>query len=216
MIDSPALSSNLLLAYTAYLVGTASPGPSNLAIMGVAMKDGCKPALTLAAGVVLGSMTWGLLAAFGLSTVLAAWSGALIVLKILGGIYLLWLAIKAAKSALSRKELPPAAAPAFITGYRQWFLRGAAMHLTNPKAIFVWMTIVSMALPVNASIADALQVVFSCVAIGMLVFGTYALAFATPLARRVYRRLRRIFEGTLALLFGAAGLKMITASPPTP
>lgn len=216
MFELTLLSPNLLLAYTAYLIGTASPGPSNLAIMGVAMKDGCKPALALASGVLVGSVTWGLLTAFGLSAVLAAWSGALVALKILGGCYLLWLAVKAAKSAVAGQEGKMAIHPVFIAGYRQWFLRGAAMHLTNPKAIFVWMSIVSMALPANASTADALRVVVGCVAIGIAVFGTYAVVFATPLARQVYRRLRRVFEGALALLFTAAGLKMIVSAAPTP
>ncbi len=39
--------------FAVYLVGTASPGPSNLAIMGVAMEQGRSRALSLAAGVAL-------------------------------------------------------------------------------------------------------------------------------------------------------------------
>ncbi len=41
--------SQLALVYGAYLLATASPGPSNMAIMGVAMRDGRRPALVLAA-----------------------------------------------------------------------------------------------------------------------------------------------------------------------
>ncbi|MCY1269883.1 hypothetical protein D9M70_183950 [compost metagenome] len=46
---------HLLLVFTAYIVGAASPGPSNMRIMGVAMNQGRRPALLLAAGVVSGS-----------------------------------------------------------------------------------------------------------------------------------------------------------------
>jgi threonine/homoserine/homoserine lactone efflux protein len=35
-----ALSADLLLAYTAFLIGVASPGPSVLAVMGMAMAHG--------------------------------------------------------------------------------------------------------------------------------------------------------------------------------
>lgn len=58
-----AFSHELILIFTPYLVATASPGPSNMAIMGTAMKKGRGAALALAAGVVSGSMVWALLAA---------------------------------------------------------------------------------------------------------------------------------------------------------
>ena len=51
-------SANLLLAYTAYFVGAASPGPSNLAIMSIAANHGRKAALAFAFGVISGSMFW--------------------------------------------------------------------------------------------------------------------------------------------------------------
>jgi threonine efflux protein len=83
------------------------------------------------------------------------------------------------------------------------------MHLTNPKAIFVWLSIVSLALPVGAQTIDALKVVLGCSALGLLVFGGYAIFFSTPAARCVYASLRRWFEGALAMLFGYAGLRML-------
>jgi hypothetical protein len=41
-----------LLAYTAFAIGVASPGPSVLAVMGTAMAQGRTRALVLASGVV--------------------------------------------------------------------------------------------------------------------------------------------------------------------
>lgn len=83
------LSHELILIYTTYFVATASPGPSNMAIMGTAMKKGRGAALALAGGVISGSMMWALLAACGVLTVLATFAQLLIVLKIGGGLYLL-------------------------------------------------------------------------------------------------------------------------------
>lgn len=62
MTDSRLFSANLLLAYSAYLVATASPCPSNLAIMAIAMNSGRKSALLFALGVVSGSFFWAILA----------------------------------------------------------------------------------------------------------------------------------------------------------
>jgi threonine/homoserine/homoserine lactone efflux protein len=90
----------VLLAYSIYFLGVASPGPSNLAIMGTAMASGRKPALILSLGIIVGSCFWGVLAAFGLSTVLHHYSSFLFLMKLLAGMYLLWLAFRAARSAL--------------------------------------------------------------------------------------------------------------------
>jgi threonine/homoserine/homoserine lactone efflux protein len=62
MSFSALFSAHVLLAYIAYFIGTASPGPSNLAIMSLAMRSGRKAALTFALGVVSGSFCWALLA----------------------------------------------------------------------------------------------------------------------------------------------------------
>lgn len=73
MIASPFLTADVLIAYSAYFVGTASPGPSNLAIMSLAMSAGRRSALTFALGVVSGSFFWALLASLGLSGMLATY-----------------------------------------------------------------------------------------------------------------------------------------------
>ncbi|MGH8808101.1 MAG: LysE family transporter, partial [Noviherbaspirillum sp.] len=85
MLAHLLLSPDALLAYSVYFVATASPGPSNLAIMSIAMNAGRKSALTFAVGVVSGSLFWALLAALGLGATLATYSQLLIVIKLAGG-----------------------------------------------------------------------------------------------------------------------------------
>ena len=85
------------------------------------------------------------------------------------------------------------------------------MHLTNPKAIFVWLSIVALALPAGAHRNQAILIVAGCVPIGLAVFCGYALLFSTGRARQAYQRARRWFEGGLALLFGYAGIRMLTS-----
>ena len=78
------LNANLMLGYTAFVIGVASPGPSVLAVMGTAMAQGRTRALALAAGIVSGSLCWGLSAAFGLAALMQRWSAALMVVKAIG------------------------------------------------------------------------------------------------------------------------------------
>jgi threonine/homoserine/homoserine lactone efflux protein len=80
----------ILLAYSACLLGLASPGPNVLAVIGTSMSVGRSRGIALALGVSAGSFCWALLTAGGLTALLAAYASALTVIKIAGGAYLLW------------------------------------------------------------------------------------------------------------------------------
>lgn len=131
---------HLLVVFTAYVIAAGSPGPSILRIMGVAMSQGREAGLALAAGVISGSLFWGLSAATGVSALLARYADALIVLKILGGLYLLYLAVRAARSAMTPDSVISSGAaqtetaPSSMALYRH----GLIMHLANPKAMLAW------------------------------------------------------------------------------
>jgi threonine/homoserine/homoserine lactone efflux protein len=211
VIESSFVTANLALAYSAYALGTASPGPSNLSVMATAMHQGRRPALIFALGVVSGSTIWGLLAAFGLSAVMARYSQTLIAIKVLGGIYLLWLALKSARSALKPSTLPSDSGAGSHSSTAGLFLQGAAIHLTNPKAILVWLSIVALALPADSHRDDALLIVAGCAPIGIAVFCSYAVLFSTAQARRAYARTRRWFDGALGVVFAYAGIRMLAS-----
>lgn len=209
VLDVSMLPANGWLMYSVYLVGTASPGPSNLSIMAVAMNQGRRAGLTLAAGIISGSITWGLLAGFGLATVLATWGQALTLLKVMGGLYLLWLAFGAGRSAC-RADAPEQRGRSNPgSSARALYLRGAAMHLTNPKAILSWVATIAVGLPGQPATADVLAALAGCFAIGTAVFAGYALLFSTAAARRIYAVLRRWLEGALAVLYAVAGLRLL-------
>jgi threonine/homoserine/homoserine lactone efflux protein len=201
-----------LLAYGAFLVGCASPGPSVLAVMGMAMAQGRARALALASGIVSGSLFWGLCAAFGLAAVMQRYAAALVFVKLLGGLYLLWMAWQAARKAALGTRAHTGAELAAAPGYRQLYARGAAIHLTNPKSIVVWLSVVSLALPAGAGAPDALGFVASCVPLSAAVFTCYALAFSTIAARRAYQAGERGINAMLAGVFGYAGVRMLLSS----
>lgn len=202
---------HLLVVYTAYVIAAGSPGPSNLRIMGVAMNHGRKAGLALATGVISGSLIWGISAATGVSALLARYAEALIVLKIFGGVYLLYLAVRAARSAMTPDAATspmPAhtdAAPSSAILYRQGFI----MHLTNPKAVLAWIALVTLGLGPDASWHDVATILAGCAVLSITILGGYALVFSTAPMVRVYRRARRGIEGVLAAFFGFAGLRLL-------
>lgn len=202
-----------LLAFGTYMLATASPGPATLAIMGTAMRAGRPAGLSMAAGVITGSVFWGMLAAFGLGGLLARFEAAFEILKLLGGCYLLWLAWKSFRSA--RKVIPAGpAADGFgkaETGPGAFYRRGLAIHLTNPKAVLSWAAIFTLAMPVDAPPALPAVILFGCFLLGLGIFGGYALVFSTPVMVGIYARAKSWIETALGGLFTAAGLRLLTA-----
>jgi threonine efflux protein len=199
----------LLLVFAAFAVAVGSPGPSNLAIMSTAMGAGRKPALALAAGVTTGSFTWGLLAAAGVTALIAANANALYAIKIAGGLYLLYLAWRSGRSAMRRDVVVVAAQISEQHDYKRIYLRGYLMHLTNPKAILGWTAIIALGLPPNAPREVIYAILAGCLLISATLNCSYALAFSTTPMVQGYRRARRWIEGGLAGLFTFAGIKLL-------
>lgn len=201
---------HLLIVFTAYIVGAASPGPSNMRIMGVAMHQGRQAALLLAAGVITGSVFWGALAATGVSAILMQYAHVLGVLKVLGGLYLLFLAFKACARALAsgdRLEREMAAAPR-ATGFNL-YRRGLLMHLTNPKALLGWVATMTLGLGPQSTPTTVAIVLAGCAVLAVVIFCGYAMVFSTAPMVRAYRRARRGIEGALALVFAGAGINLL-------
>ncbi|WP_062470801.1 LysE family translocator [Variovorax boronicumulans] len=204
--------SQIALVYGTYLIATASPGPSNMAIMGTAMRDGRRPALALAAGVVTGSLFWAILAATGVSAVLTAYAQALVVLKIAGGLYLLYLAFRAGRSAMRPgADAMKGSAERGALRYRTLYRQGVLMHIGNPKAIMSWIAIISLGVRQDTPAGGLPAIVGGCVLLGIMVFGGYAIVFSTASMIALYARLRRWIEGVLSAVFAAAGLKLLVS-----
>lgn len=202
----------LLAAYTVYLVAVITPGPANLAIMGTAMSEGRKRGLIIALGIFTGSFTWAMAAALGLAAILTRYGEVLQLLKLAGGIYMLYLAYKAIKSLSRPTSTSDLERP--TEGKRLWrtYLAGYAIHMTNPKAIFGWLATISLGLPPEASVSSVMLVVGGCLLTGFTVFMSYALLFSTNRAVRLYKSARRPLDAVMAIFFGTAGAKMISTA----
>jgi len=200
----------LLLVFVTYIMGAASPGPSNMRIMSVAMHQGRRPVLMLAAGVISGSFFWGSMAATGVSAVIVQYAEALIVLKVIGGAYLLFLASKACRSALTSNERfanELSSAPK-ASGWKL-YQRGLLMHLTNPKAILSWIATMTLGLGPGATTSTVAIILAGCAVLSVTIFGGYAVVFSTAPMVRAYQKARRWIEGALAMVFAGAGLRLL-------
>lgn len=201
----------IMLAYAAFFLGIVSPGPNILAVIGTSMGVGRKSGIALALGVAAGSFCWSSLTVLGLSALLAAYAHALIVIKIAGGFYLLWLAYKAFRSAASAHDIEAAT----LSGARRspfgYFTRGFAVMMTNPKAALTWIAIISLGLQESAPLWVGFAIVAGTAILSVIFHCLYAVAFSTPVMVRLYSRARRFIQAALGAFFAFAGVKLLTS-----
>lgn len=189
-----------------WMIAGGSPGPATLAISGTSMGQGRIAGLAVASGILAGSASWGIAAALGFSAIMVTNAWLFEVLRYLGAAYLMYLALRSLRSAWRGTPPPAVAAPR-----ARLFVRGALIHLTNPKAILSWGAIYAIALPTGAG-AAAVWSLFALLFSGsIVVFYGYALLFSSAPVARGYVRAKRAFDTCFGLLFGLASLKILTA-----
>ncbi|MGV2127795.1 LysE family translocator [Agrobacterium vitis] len=200
------------LAFGAFALGMFSPGPNILSVIGTSMAVNRKAGIALALGISAGSLLWASMTAIGLTALITAYASVLTVIKIAGGLYLLWLAFKAFRSAASAKPNLDASVPAAGNLY-VFFLRGLAIQLTNPKAALTWIAIMSLGLADSAPISTALIIVIGTTILSVVGHTAYAVAFSTKRVVALYDRARRWIDATLGVFFTVAGIKLLTSRP---
>lgn len=191
----------------AFFLVAVSPGPANIACASVAMSRGRPAGLRFGLGLAIGLAFWGLLAATGMGAVLQASETALIVMKLLGGAYLLWLAFASARSAARPQKMA-----SVELGHQRWVWRGLLLNLTNPKAVFAWMAALAVGLDPSDGMASVALATLICGALGMVNYAGWAILFSTSSAMALYNRLRRGIDAAVATLFAFAGIGLIRSA----
>ena len=201
-------SINLPLIMGAAFLAAASPGPATLAIATTSMQSGRRQGLALASGITTGSITWAMAAALGLGALMFAHVWLVETIRVMGAFYLLYLAYKSAKSAfLATGVTATITAPTTIG---KAYLKGLAIHLTNPKAILFFGSLFAIGVPVGAP-WQTLAIVIGAVCLqGTIIFHFYAILFSSAPMTRFYMKMKRGFDTVFALAFGAAALRILT------
>lgn len=132
----PDLSVILTFALASFLLAL-TPGPDMALFLSRAINYGRAHGYAALFGAVTGLLGHSLLAALGISILIAAAPTAFWVLKIVGALYLIWLAFNAIRSGDS---LTLSAAARQMPSLRQSYLTGLGINLLNPKIILFFVT----------------------------------------------------------------------------
>lgn len=196
------------VALTGVILAQLAPGPNLLAVASAALGQGLQTAIWVTLGIATAIFLWITVATFGLATLLAVYPPLLIVMKIAGGGYLLFLAARSARAALVDANSSLHAERDAWTGFQAW-RRGLLVNLSNPKSALMWGAITTFMFGSGLTTTQVLGFAPIGFASATLIYGTYAALFSTGVARGIYARFTRSVSAVFAAAFGALGGSLI-------
>ncbi|GAB3836691.1 LysE family translocator [Dactylosporangium cerinum] len=191
-------------------LGAISPGPDFAVVMRRSVLAGRAHGMATAVGVAAGVFAWAIAAATGVAALVAVSAVAFTVIKLAGAGYLLYLGVKALRSALRSRDLRPdpntgpAAGPGLLAAFRD----GLLCNALNPKAAMFFVALLPQFLPTDAGLVPLLTLSMIAVVITAAWFLTVANLVAA--ARRVLARpaMRRCIDGISGTALIGLGVRL--------
>jgi threonine/homoserine/homoserine lactone efflux protein len=134
----------------AAVVITASPGPDNLMVLGMGISRGRKQGIVFGLGCALGCLSHTVLAVIGVSALIAASPAAFTALKVVGGLYLIWLGIQALRSRGGARVESGLSGEQSLS---RLFFKGVFANAINPKVVLFFLSFLpQFILPANGGV----------------------------------------------------------------
>jgi threonine/homoserine/homoserine lactone efflux protein len=192
------------------MIGAASPGPSFFVVARISIASGQANGLAAALGMGCGGAAFAALALFGLQVVIQQFHTLYLVFKVLGGLYLVWLALSIWRAA--NTPLPEANKSTdnhLIKGIA-WrdFVRGFTTQMANPKTAIVYAGVFAALLPANAPVwtAAVLIPMLFCIEAGW--YTIVATVFSLRRPRSAYLAFKPWVDRCAALVIGGLGASL--------
>ncbi|MGY8524471.1 LysE family translocator [Paracidovorax citrulli] len=195
----------------AAMLVTASPGPDNLMVLGMGISKGRKRGIAFGLGCALGCLSHTALAVIGVSAMIAASPAAFTALKVVGGLYLIWLGWSALRSrGGARVEVVQAEEQ----GLSRLFLKGVFANAINPKVVLFFLSFLpQFIIPANGNAGlqmAALGIIFTVQA--AVLFGLLGY-FSGSIGQWLNRKPRAgvILDRIAGAVFVSLGLRLIVS-----
>ena len=194
-----------------HLVAISSPGPTLFVVAGHANAPNRSAGFFVVVGVVLATLVWSTFAAAGLNVAMNAVPWLPVAIRVFGGAYLAWFGYKMIRSAMKKgpavdladgegTPIPP------LVALRSGFVT----NISNPKVIAYYVSLFGVMIPTDAPAPFYIAVVMTAAVVSAAWWGVVALFFRLPVVRRIFKRIRRVFDLGVGGALVVFGLKLIS------
>jgi threonine/homoserine/homoserine lactone efflux protein len=192
----------------ALLIGAISPGPSFVMVLRTSISLSRADGLAAAIGMGLGGALFGTLALLGLTALLAQVEWLYMALKLAGGGYLIYLAIRIWGGSRGAVAIPETAAFKSNT-LRRSFTVALMTQLSNPKTAVAYASIFAALLPPQVPAWMILVLPPSIFVIETSWYAVVTFVFSSQRPRSAYVKAKAWIDRAAALVIGGLGLRLI-------
>jgi threonine efflux protein len=193
--------------FAIHVLAMLSPGPNFLIVTQTAAGRTRRAGVFTALGIAAGAAAWAGAALLGLSVVFAHFAWLHGVVKLLGGMYLVYLGIKLWRAA-DRQLLCASRVLVPVLSDGRAFRLGLMTNLTNPKAVIFYGSIFAGLLPPTLPQWVKLAAIGIIIADAVSWHVALACLFSTPRARRAYARMKRYLDRIVGAALALLGLQL--------
>ncbi|NMO02823.1 LysE family translocator [Gordonia sp. TBRC 11910] len=200
----------MIVEFASFLVAAVLlillPGPDSLVVLRGLSSGGRAGGIRTSAGVICGLLVWIFAAVLGLSALLQASEVGFEVLKIVGGIYLVWMGVQSLRAMRRDADVDVAA-----SGFSSGFVAGFLTDVLNPKIGILFVTLLPGFVP------DGFPVALTTFGLGMayllltvVYFAALVVAAGRISAWMRSPRIRRRIDGIAGLALLGFGVRLAT------
>lgn len=206
------LISSIVAIAAVLCMGVISPGPSFIYVARNAIIYSRLHGMVTALGTGTGAAIFSLVAMFGLQKLLNAVPVLFMGLKVAGGCYLLWLALKIFRSASDPLTLTLHHQSASEKTLWLTFRDGLLTQLCNPKTAIIFASIFSALLPENIPTEFYFLIPLMSFVIDAGWYSLVSLLLSAEKPRRVYLSFKGLADRTSATILSILSIRLIYSS----
>lgn len=191
----------------AILIGAMSPGPSFVLVSRTAIAQGRSAGIAAALGMGVGGACLGGLALLGLSALLLRAEAVFVLVKVLGGLYLVYLGFRIFRDASAPISIE-SGGPDRAKSLGGNLVMGLLIQLSNPKTVIVYGSIFAALLPAEPERWLMFALVPMLFGIEAGWYLAVALVFSASAPRRAYLRAKTWIDRTAGAVMAGLGLRL--------
>lgn len=203
--------SEFLLIVGAHLLAVMSPGPDFVMITTRTLQSGKKAWFLVALGLWIGIVGHSIFALFGLTYIIEQSIVVFTIIKIIGSLYLLWMAwhllqskrIQADEIASEKKE--------FFSAWQN-IKTGFLTNILNPKASLFFLAVFSQVVSPQTSFFMKSLYASEMVLMTILWFSLVAWTVDKKTVRHIYLRTKHWIDRSMGVVLAALGLRLLFTS----
>ncbi|WP_018184500.1 LysE family translocator [Kaistia granuli] len=192
----------------ALLIGAISPGPSFVFVVRTAVAQSRADGIAAALGMGVGAMIFGTLALLGLRTLMTEAAGLYTVLKIAGGLYLVYLAVRIWRGAKDPVEVVRNGGSGGSSLGHSFGL-ALATQMSNPKIIAVFGAVFAALLPAARPLWLDLTLPTLIFVQETAWYALVALAFSSSRPRALYLGAKSWIDRAAGAVIGVLGIRLL-------